>query len=112
MLLFTISRAISFPAARSLGHELQSGLRLLPGGFPAKDLELERGGKLKLVQRVIRLEAVQRDLGRNQRAIPLRIIELNQTAGIEIDHAVSRDRGRPRNSMFRRSVALPRFGGL
>ena len=111
MLLFTISRAISFPAARSLGHELQSGLRLLPGGFPAKNLELERGGKLKLVQRGIR-QRLSSDLGRDQRAIPLRIIELNQTAGIEIDHAVSRDRGRPRNSMFRRSVALPRFGGL
>ena len=74
-----------FPGSEVIGDQLQSSLRLVPGGFPAKDLEFERRGKLEVVQRGVS-KRLARDLGRDQGAVLLGVVEFDQTTGVEVDH--------------------------
>ena len=62
----------------------ECGCGLFVRRFTSKDFELQRGGDLEFVQRAkAQLFARCRShLG----AIPLRIVELQQTAGIDVEH--------------------------
>ena len=67
--------------------KLACGSRLIFGGFPAKDFELERRSDFEIVQRSVNKRTTNR-LGSDEFAVRLRIVEFDQTTGVEIDHGL------------------------